>query len=332
VFLGPGGETLFYKRRVEGLDALFAFQPDTGKIEVHAQIASSSEQLRAWPTRSGQIVVCSGWPRSQNGLRFRFYDGARISALLERQASRLNELLTDVPVLGDFKLERSALPVEVFEAVKGERVVLPGFSPHAGEPGTQLPVLYEIDGTSASYRLVPLPFLKPTTLPGALVEEPGGDRRWLTVGDSNHLFVLDGRSHELAGDVIWPIEQQALARVSFHPVRPEAWISALSSVFVYDRERLTLIGEIHIEEELRWHRGERVLGFVGAVAFSQDGSRALVARPLSGDLLEIDVVTRKRVGRIPVVIDPLELCTAPGVGRVYMQSLRNGNVSWFPYR
>ena len=115
-------------------------------------------------------------------------------------------------------------------------------------------------------------------------------------------------------------------------MRDEAWISALSSIFVYRRSTLQLLGEVPVEEELRWHRGERVLGFIGTVAFSQDGGKALVARPLSGDVLEVDVVTRKRVGRFPVVIDPLELCSAPGVGRVYVQSLRNGNVSWFPYR
>ncbi|MCA8914510.1 MAG: hypothetical protein KDB90_03790 [Planctomycetes bacterium] len=332
MFLGPTGDTLFYKRRVDGLDTLYAFQPDTGKVEVHAQIASSAEQLRAWPTHSGQIVVCNGWPRTQSGLKFRFYDAKRISELLQKQASNLNEGLTDVPALSDFRLERKALPVQIFEAIRGEQVVLPGFGPQLESDDRQLPALYEIDGTSASYRLVPLSFLKSTTIPGSLVEEPGGARRWLTVGDSNHLFVLDAKTHELVGDVIWPAEQQALARVVFHPVRPEAWISTLSSIFVYDRERLTLIGEIPVEEELRWHRGERVLGFVGAVSFSQDGARALIARPLSGDLLEVDVVTRKRLSRVPVVIDPLELCTAPGVGRVYMQSLRNGNVSWFPYR
>ena len=332
MFLGPTGDTLFYKRRVDGLDTLYVFQPDTGRIEVHAQIASSPDQLRAWPTPGGQVIVCTGWPRTPVGLRFRFYDARQIAELLDGQASNLNSLLTDVPVLGDFKFERTALPVELFEAVNGERVVLPGFAPTAGDGSKQAPVLYEIDGVSASYRVVPLKFLKDTTLPGTLVDEPGGERRWLTVGDSNHLFVLDGRTHELVGDVIWPAEQQALARVTHHPVRNETWISALSSVFVYDRGSLELIAEIPIEEELRWHRGERVLGFIGSVVFSQDGGKALVARPLSGDLLEIDVVTRKRLGRYPTVIDPLELCTAPGVGRVFMQSLRNGNISWFPYR
>lgn len=330
MFLGPTGDTLFYKRRVEGLDTLYVFQPDTGRIEVHAQIASSSDQLKAWSTNSGQIIVCNGWPRAGSGLRFRFYDARQISELLDRQSSNLNTLLTDVPVLGDFKLERSALPVQVFEAVKGERVVLPGFSPTDGVK--QVPVLYEVDGTTASYRVVPLKFLDDTTLPGTLVEEPGGARRWLTVGDSNHLFVLDAQTHELVGDLIWPAEQRALARVVHHPFRNEAWINALSSVFVYDRTTLELLAEIPIEEELRWHRGERVLGFIGATVFSQDGSRALIARPLSGDLLEIDVVTRKRLGRIPMVIDPLELCTAPGVGRVFAQSLRNGSISWFPFR
>jgi hypothetical protein len=326
VFLGPAGDTLFYKRRVDGLDTLYVFQPDTGKIEVHAHISGSAEQLRAWPTRSGQVIVCNGWPRAQGGLKLRFFDAKQISELLSRQASRLNDLLTDVPVLGDFERDRKALPVKVFERVQGETIVLPGMAPEGG------PGLYEINGATASYHCVPLSFLKDTTLPGSLVEEPGGARRWLTVGDSDHLFVLDGRSHELVGDVIWPVEQQALARVAFHPFRPEAWISTLSSVFVYNRNTLRLIGEIPVEEELRWHRGERVLGFVGAVTFNQDGGRALIARPLSGDLLEVDVINHKRVGRIPVVIDPLELCAAPGVGRIYMQSLRNGNISWFPYR
>jgi len=329
MFLGPTGDTLFYKRRVDGLDTLYVFQPDTGRVEVHAHIASSTGQLRAWPTESGQVVVCNTWPRAQGGLKLRFFDARRVSDLLSRQSSRLNELLTDVPELSEFAVERKALPVALFESVQGDQIVVPGMAPKGD---AQAPALYEVDGATATYRVIPLRFLEDTTLPGSLSEEPGGARRWLTVGDSNHLFVLDARTHELVGDVIWPAEQQALARVAFHPVRPEAWISALSTVFVYDRNTLRQIAEIPIEEDLRWHRGERVLGFIGAVSFSQDGSRALVARPLSGDLLEIDVVSRKPTGRIPVVIDPLELCAAPAVGRTYMQSLRNGNVSWFPYR
>lgn len=331
MFLGPAGDTLFYKRRVDGLDTLYVFQPDSSRVEVHARIASSKEQLRAWPTTTGQIIVCNGWPRASGGLRFHFYDAGRIAELLERDVSNLNARLTDVPALDHFTLERKALPVEVFEAVRGERVVLPGFAP-VGHDDRHVPVLYEVDGTTASYRAVPLSFLADTALPGALIDEPGGARRWLTVGDSNHLFVLDGATHELAGDVIWPTEQQALARVAFHPIRNEAWISALSSVLVVNRTSLEIIAEIPIEEELRWHRGERVSGFIGSVVFSQDAARALVARPLSGDLLELDVVTRKRLSRIPIVIDPLELCTAPAAGRVFMQSLRNGNVSWLPYR
>lgn len=331
MFLGPTGETLFYKRRVDGLDTLFVFQPDTAKVEVHAQLASSPGQIRAWATKSGQVVVCDDWPRSGGGLKFRFYNARKLGALLDRQARKLNDRLTDVPALSTFKVERQALPVEIFEAVKGERLAFPGLAP-VHEGGRQSPALYEVDGENAAFRIVPLEFLEDTALPGGLFEEPGGDRRWLTVGDSNHLFVLDARTHELAGDVIWPAEHTALARVSFHPTRPEAWISALGSVFIYDRETLNQIGEIPIEEELRWHRGERVMGFIGGVVFSQDGERALVARPLSGDLLEVDVGSRRAIGHVPAVVDPLELCTAPGVGRVYMQSLRNGNVSWFPYR
>lgn len=330
MFLSPTGDTLFYRRRVDGLDTLYAFQPDAARVEFHAQLAASQTQLRAWPTLSGQLVVSSHWPRNPGGLRLRFYDMQRIALLLSRHASRINEKLTDVPELGNFPAERAALPVPVFEAIRGECVVIPGLAPEDAD-GQQPPALYEIDGRGASWRVIRLPFLQPTALPGALYAEPGGERRWLTVGDSNHLFVLDGR-HQLEGDIVWPVEQSALARVAFHPTRDEAWVSALSSVFVYSRSGLKLLAEIAIEDELRWHRGERAVGFIGEVAFSHDGARALVARPLSGDLLEVDVASRRRVGRVPVAVDPLELLYAPAVGRAYMQSLRNGNVSWFPYR
>ncbi|MCC7509827.1 MAG: hypothetical protein IT464_10665 [Planctomycetes bacterium] len=330
MFLSPTGDTLFYRRRVDGLDVLYAFQPDTARVEFHAQLAASPTQLRAWPTNSGQLVVCSSWPRNPGGLRLKLYDMARISDLLGRHAGKLNEKLTDVPEISNFTTERAALPVPVFEAVRGEQVVVPGLCPIDGD--LQAPALYELDGRNASSRVVPLKFLQQTALPGALYDEPGGARRWLTVGDSNHLFVLDAASHVLVGDIVWPVEQQALARVAFHPTRDEAWVSGLSSVFVYHRETLELLGEITIEDELRWHRGERMVGFIGSVVFSQDGASALVARPLSGDILEFDVNSRRRIGRVPVAVDPLELLFAPAVGRVYMQSLRNGNVSWFPYR
>jgi hypothetical protein len=329
MFLSPTGDTLFYKRRVDGLDTLFVFQPDTSRVEVHAQLASSPDHLRAWPTHGGQLVVATGWPRNPGGLRFRFFDTARVAAALQRTASRINEALTDLPALGEFTPERQQLPENVFVCVRGEQVVLPGLFPN-GE--RQTPAVYEIDGRTATSRVVPLPFLPATSLPGMLYDEPGNERRWLTVGDSHHLFVLDAKTHGLVGDIIWPAEQQALARVAFHPTRDEAWISALSSIFIYSRGKLELLGEIPIEEELRWHRGERVSGFIGGVVFSHDGAKALVARPLSGDLLEIDVNSRRRLGRIPVVVDPLELLAAPALGRVYMQSLRNGNISWMPYR
>lgn len=329
MFLSPTGDTLFYKRRVDGLDTLFVFQPDTSRVEVHAQLASSPDHLRAWPTNTGQLVVSTGWPRGQNGLRFRFFDTARVAAALQRSAPRVNEVLTDLPMIDEFTIDRRQLPETVFNCVRGDHVVLPGLFPFSE---TQTPALYEIDGRTATSRVVPLPFLPPTALPGTLYDEPGNERRWLTVGDSYHLFVLDAKSHALAGDIIWPAEQQALARVAFHPTRDEAWISALSSIFVYSRSSLTLLAEIQVEEELRWHRGERVSGFIGGVIFSQDGSKALVARPLSGDLLEFDVDSRRRVSRVPVVVDPLELLAAPALGRIYLQSLRNGNISWLPYR
>lgn len=326
MFLGPTGDTLFYKRRVEGLDALFAFQPDSAKIEVHAQLASSRDQIRAWATTSGQVVVCDDWPRSIGGLRFKFYDARNVARLLEKKSDKL----TDVPTLGGFKTEQQALPVEIFEGVRGEQLVYPGLAPI--HDGRQTPALYEVDGVNASYRCVPLGFLAPDALPGRLFDEPGGKRRWLTVGDSNHLFVIDAKTHELVDDVIWPTEHAALARVAFHPTRPQAWISALGSVFVYDRETLTQVAEVPIESDLRWHRGERVRGFIGGVVFSQDGERALVARPLSGDLLEVSISDFGTLSNLPLVIDPLELCAAPGFGRVYAQSLRNGAVSWLPYR
>lgn len=324
MFLGPTGDTLFYKRRVGGLDVLFVFQPDAAGREVHARLSSAPGQIRAWPTQSGQVVVCEDWPRSKGGLRFRFYDARRIAALMERRPDRLNDALTDVPLLGDFTTEPKALPVALFERLRGERVALPGLASRG-------PAIYEIDGENASYRLAPLDFLESSALPGGLYDQPGGTRRWLTVGDSNHLFVLDAATHELEGDVIWPAEQRALARVAFHPTRAEAWVSAAESVFVYDRESLAPLAEIQAETELRWHQGERVTGFAGGVLFSRDGQSALIARPLSGDLLEVDVASRKRKGNIPLTIDPLEICPAPGVGRVYMQGLRNGTVSWMPW-
>jgi hypothetical protein len=334
MFLSPTGDTLFYRRRLNGQDTLFAFQPDSARAEHHAQLAASKTQLRAWATHSGQVVVCENWPRAPGGLRLRFYDARRISDLLEKQAKKLNELLTDVPALDGFTSEKAALPVEIFERVKGEVVAVPGLASPLREPtdDRQSPALYVVDGVNVTYYTVPLPFVGADALPGGLYTEPSGKRHWLTVGDSNHLFVLDARTHELVGDLIWPAEEKALARVAFHPTRNEAWVSAHSSIFIYNRDDLRLLDEISIEDELRWHRGERVLGFIGAVTFSHDGSKALVARPMSGDLLELDVSTRSKASRIPVAVDPLELLFTPSAGRAYMQSLRNGNISWLPYR
>jgi hypothetical protein len=331
VFLSPTGDTLFYRRRVDGQDVLYAFQPDDVRIDSHVQLAASRSQLRAWPTSSGQLVVCDGWPRSPGGLRLKLYDMAQIARLVEKKPARVNEKLTDVPQIAGFRAERSALPLEIFERIRDEQIVVPGLAP-VGEGDTQCPALYELDGASGSYRVVPLGFLQQTALPGSLYLEPGGERHWLTVGDSSHLFVLDSRTHELAADLVWPVEQQALARVAFNPTRREAWVSAHSSVFIYDLDSMQQVAEVPIEEEERWHRGERVVGFIGGIVFSRNGSTAMVARPLSGDVAEVSVRTRRVTGRIPVAIDPLELLVAPTASRIYMQSLRNGNISWFPLR
>ena len=278
------------------------------------------------------MLVCTDWPRADSGLSFRLIDLERVRALMEQDPNRLNELLTDVPRIAGFGLERKPLSVPVFEALEGERIALPGMSPLTGGGGVQGPALYEFDAEGATTRAVPLPFLHPTALPSAVHHQPGGERLWLTVGDSYHLFVLNARTFELEGDLIWPVEQQALARVAFHPSRGEAWVSALTSIFIYETSTLKLLAEVVIEDELRWHRGERGRGFLGGVCFSQSGDRALVARPLSGDLLELDVETRQRLGHMPTVLDPLEVLAAPAKGRVYIQSLRNGSVSWLRYR
>lgn len=329
MFLDPFGDTLFYRRRVDGLDTLFVFQPDRGGVEIHAQLASGHEQLRAWPTAGGNLLVASPWPRAQGGLSFRIFSMRRVRELLRGKVEHLNEKLTDLPLVREFSTEERPLPVDAYERIKGEVVVVPGLFPR--EAGPDVPALYVLDGRTAVSRVHLLSGLDPHALPSALCTEPGGERRWLTVGDSNHLFVLEGPRFEIAGDVIWPVEQQALARVAFHPRKPEAWVSALSSVFVVDRETLKLTGELPIEDELRWHRGERVQGMVGGVVFNVDGTRALVARPLSGDVLEIDTASRRRIGRIPLAVDPLELLAVPAGNRVYVQGLRNGSLSWFPW-
>lgn len=332
MFLDPTGETVFYRRRIEGHDSLRAFRPDGGP-EVHAEIAASQGRIGAWPTPTGYMLLCRSWPRDLAGLRIEVVDMNRASALLQRSPGRINELLTDIPSVTEFSAERRQLPEEVFRRLQGWRGVVPGLHPSAarGEQD-QGPVLYVLDGRDATCCVTPLPFPDPTAIPTALYEEPGGDRLWLSFGDSNHLLVLDAETLELRDDVVWPVEEQALARLAFHPARGEVWISALTRVFVYDLQTMRQVAEIPVEEDLRWHRGERVRGFLGAVCFRQDGARALVARPLSGDIIEVDVRTRKKTDRFPLVVDPLELLPAPGHGRVYVQSLRNGNVSWFPYR
>ena len=329
MFLNPAGDTVFYRRRIDGLDTLFAFQPDTAGTEVHVRIASSKGQLRAWPTRHGQIIVCNDWPQTSAGLAFHIYDADRVGSALEGRGD-VNSKLTDIIRLGGFRAERISLPVAVFERLHGEMISLPGMSNLFGD--AQVPAVYEIDGARATSRVVKLEFLGRDDLPGHIYSQPGDERNWLSVGDSNHMFVLDANTHDFIGDVIWPVEQQAMARVSFHPRLSEAWVSAYSSVFVYNTSTLELITEIPVETELRWHRGERMLGLIGDVRFSSDGERVLIARPMSGDLAEFDSRSYKLLQTIPLAVDALEIVAAPAVGRVYAQSLRNGNVSWFPYR
>jgi hypothetical protein len=329
VFLSPTGDTVFYRRRASGWDTLYAFKPDDARTEQHQEIAASQAQLRAWPGPGGLLAVCEHWPRAAEGLRFKLFDTARVSRLLNKPGQDANLLLTDVPEVADFRPEPDALPMPLFERLGGAKLVVPGVG--FVSASRQAPALYVLDGAGAGKYLVPLPFLADTALPSGLYTQPDGRRHWLTVGDSNHLFVLDADSHEMAGDVVWPVEEKALARVAFHPLRPEAWISAHSSVFVYALDTLELLSEIAIERELRWHKGERVIGLIGGCAFSRDGARALVARPMSGDLLEIDAARRKVKGSLPVAIDALDLLYAPIANRLYMQSLRNGNISWLPY-
>jgi len=326
VFLDAGGETLYYIRRVDGHDSLFAHQPEHARGDHHALLQSTPSRLMAWPTKSC-VVSCDGWPRvNGHSLSFKFMPQAQLNEALRRAPRNVNEHLTGVHSLGEFSFEPRPLPPPVFDLLAGETLRVAGFAPTLG--GGMAPALYVMDGRGAVYFTAPLPFLENTTIPSALESEPGGKRHWLTVGDSNHLFVLNEK-YELAGDVLWPAEEQGLARVAFANVRNEAWVSAHSSVFVYDISSHKLLGEIAAEPNLRWHRGERVRGFVGAVRFNAACSRAYLARPLSGDVLEIDAASRRQVGSFPMTVDPLELACAHGKGRVYVQGLRSGAISWF---
>ena len=104
MFLYSTGETLFYNRRVDGMDSLFVFRPDHAGPEVHALLASTPGSLRAWPTLTGHVLVCTDWPRADSGLSFRLIDLERVRALMEQDPNRLNELLTDVPRIAGFGL------------------------------------------------------------------------------------------------------------------------------------------------------------------------------------------------------------------------------------
>src|SRR5690606_3889900 len=112
-------------------------------------------------------------------------------------------------------LDDRPLPEPAFARLRGEVLAVPGMSPACGSESDQAPAAYLLDGRAATFRVAPLAFLPRHALPAALQDEPGTRRRWLTVGDSHHLFVLDGPDLELAGDVVWPAEQQSLARVAF---------------------------------------------------------------------------------------------------------------------
>lgn len=329
MLINPRGDTLFFKRRVDGLDTLFAMQPDGRSSDAPMPLASTHEHLRAWATASGALAVAAPWPRDSQGLRFRLFRMDQVAALLGRQTGDINAALTDVPLLGGFGPESGALPEAVFAAMAGEALHIPGLFPFGGGPD-QSPAIYEIDGHAATYRVIALKCLDTHALPGALHMEPGTRRHWLTVGDSHHLYVLHGPEFALAGDVVWPAEHRGLARVAFHPAAPEAWITVCGTLLIIDRDRLRVMDELHLEDELRWQRGERVECSLGGVVFSADGGTAWVARPYSGDVLEIDTRARKRRGRVPVAVDALDLLAVPG--RVYMQGLRNGSVGWFAAR
>lgn len=326
MFLDAGGETLYYIRRVDGQDSLFAHQPDHARGDYHALLHSTPGRLNAWPLEAC-IVTCDGWPRvNGRSLTFRFFPQARLLDALRRQPANVNQHLTGVFQLGEFAHEPRPLPPAVFDLLAGKMLCVPGFAPR--DDGVMAPALYVMDGKSATYQLAGLPFLESTTIPSVIETEPSGLRYWLTVGDSNHLFVLNEK-FELAGDALWPAEERGLARVAFLPSRSEAWVCAHSSVFVFDLATLRLLGELPAEPNLRWHRGERVRGFVGALRFNTQGTRAFLARPLSGDVVEIDTVSRRQVNSYPMTVDPLELACAHGKGRVYVQGLRSGAISWF---
>jgi hypothetical protein len=326
MILGPSGETLFFKRRHDGLDSLYAMQPDGPSADEPVLVTASPHVLRFW-LAGNALVVAAPWPRAPGGLSLRAFDVARIADALRRRVD-LNARLTDVALAEDFTLAPAPIPEAVFALLQGESLAVPGMAPHAGAAQDQAPAAYMLDARSASMRVLPLPFMDPHALPNELIAESGTDRRWLTIGDSHHLFVLRGPECALAGDVLWPAEQRGLARVAFHPTRPEAWVTAVSSVFIVDRLKQQVVGEIAVEPELRWQRGERMAAAAGSVVFAPDGQAAWIARPYSGDVLEIDARTVKPRRKIPLAVDALEL--AMGHGRVFAQGLRNGAVSWFP--
>lgn len=328
MFLDAAGNTLYYIRRVDGLETLFAWQPDHPRGEFHAALASSPGRLMAWPF-GRCVLVCDGWPRLPDGnLSFSVLDSQRIAALLEKQPRQFHELLTDVPRLTTVTREHAALAPALFDGLRGSVCRVPGFAQMESDL-PPVPAMYVIDGQAATAHVQALSFLPPTTIPASLYAQPDGRRFWLTVSDSSHLFVLN-ENMELVGDVFWPSEQKGLARVAFCASRHEAWVSDQGSVFIYDTVTLKLAGEIVVDDTLRWHRGERVRGFLGGVTFNRAQTRVLLARPLQGDVLEIDAAQRRVLAQHPMTVDPLELAGAPSQGRIYVQGLSSGAISWFP--
>ncbi len=329
MFFDASGETLFYLRRVDGRETLFAHQPDHPRGDYHAALEVSHGRLMAWPCGRHAVLVCDGWPRADDrGLSFKLLETSRVKSLLAKQPRQVNELLTDVPKLSEFSVEHRALPPRVFDILKGDSASVAGFAPSDDGTGSA-PAIYAIDGKAATFRLVHLPFLERTTIPAAVYAAPDGKHHWLTVTDSNHLFVLDER-YAIVGDVLWPSEQQGLARLAFDPARGEVWVSVQGSLLIFNTKTFKLTGEIAAAPELRWHRGERVRGFLGGVCLDSSGTRAWLARPLAGDVVEYDARTRKQIGTWPMTVDPLELTIAPANSRVYVQGLRSGAISWFP--
>lgn len=141
----------------------------------------------------------------------------------------------------------------------------------------------------------------------------------LSVQRSSTLIFHDLKTSEQSGS-LQLANRGGNPDLHLRPERDEIWTVDYDTVVVVDTRTWTVKASRHLQED-----SKGVRQFLGNLAFSEDGETCVVARPFSGDILELDPATLKVLGSAASGGHPLDVAVV-GSNEVIARDWKTGKL------